>query len=80
MVRGENLRRMSLRWRVWILEKEHQRCTLLLKNNNNSNNVKGVRILLCFSRGDDGPRKSNWVREDDALKQKKQIKMKQFPF
>jgi len=38
------------------------------------------RILPYFSRRDDGPMKSNWVREDDDLKQKKQIKMKQFTF
>ena len=39
-----------------------------------------VRILLCFSRWDDGPRKFNWVGEDDDLKQKKQIKVKHFSF
>ena len=37
-------------------------------------------FCLIFSRRDDGLRKSNWVGEDDGLKQKKQIKMKQFPF
>ena len=33
-----------------------------------------------FSKGDDGPRKSNWVGEDDDLKHKKKIKVKQYPF
>ena len=45
-----------------------------------SNVITRVRILPCFSRGDDGPRKSNWVGEDDGLKQKKQIEVKQFSF
>ena len=39
-----------------------------------------VRILSCFSIKDGGLRKSNCVGEDDGLKQKKQIKMKQFSF
>ena len=30
-----------------------------------------VMILPCFSRRDDGPRKSNRVGDDDGLKQKK---------
>jgi len=38
------------------------------------------RFCLVFSKGDNGPRKSNWVGEDDCLKQKKQIKVKQFSF
>jgi len=33
-----------------------------------SNCEGDVRILSYFSRGDDGPKKSNWVREDDDLK------------
>ena len=37
-------------------------------------------MLPCFSRGDDGKKKSNLVGEDDDLKQKKQIKMKQFSY
>ena len=41
--------------------------------------VSLVRILPYFSR-DDGPRKFNWIGEGDDLKQKKQIKVKQFPF
>jgi len=41
---------------------------------------KDVRILPYFSRGDDDRRKSNLVGEDDGLKQKKQIKVKQFSF
>jgi len=39
-----------------------------------------VRIFPYFSRSDNGQRKSNCVGEDDGLKQKKQIKVKQFPF
>ena len=47
-----------------------------------------IRILSCFSRGDDGLRKSNLVGEDDSLKKKKQNKSKsvffsgdcEFPF
>ena len=41
--------------------------------------MENARILPYFSRND-GTRKSNGVREDDDLKQKKQIKMKQFSF
>ena len=33
-----------------------------------------------FSRGDGGPRKFKSIGEDDGLKQKKQIKVEQFPF
>ena len=39
-----------------------------------------VRILSYFSRWDNGPRKSNWIGEDDDLKQNKQIKVEQFLF
>jgi len=42
--------------------------------------VEIVRILPCFSRGDDDSRKSNWAGEDDGLKQKNQIKVKLFLF
>jgi len=35
---------------------------------------------MLFSRGDNGPRKFNLVGEDDGLKQKRQIKVKQFSF
>jgi len=44
------------------------------------NMFSSVRILPYFSKGDDGPRKANWVGEDDDSKQKKQIKVKQFSF
>jgi len=30
-----------------------------------------------FLKGDDGPRRSNLIGEDDGLKQKKQIKLEQ---
>ena len=41
---------------------------------------RDVKFLSCFSREDDGLRKSNWVGENDGLKQKKQINVKQFSF
>ena len=32
-----------------------------------------VRILPYFSRGDDGPRRSNQVGEDDDLERRKEV-------
>ena len=64
------------------MEEAHQGKNQSKTNANHKKSVEEliVRTLPYFSRGDDGPRKSNLVEENDGLKQKKKIKVKQFPF